>query len=316
MKTVGQTLRSAREKKQIELDVAASILKIRIRYLEALERGDFSIFPSPLYAKGFLKNYAKYLGIEETEVLALYRREETPQIKQKSVVEDLQIKSLVKPVRFTVKPGFIVALFTICLICVVFIYLFIQFRTIAVPPNLKISAPSQNEIVKSSVITINGNTNGNKITINNVPVPFISDNGDFTTNITLHTGINDVIFTATNSFNRSVTIKKTVIYTDKGVNTPQVSQTPITTTLGLNARLVINNETTWVKVIGDDKILFEGVLPPGTIKNYNAQLNLIIDTGRSSDTILSVNGQNIPFVGDGVIEHTITLTQTGTLAIR
>ena len=44
-------------------------------YLKALEESNYDSFPSEVYLKGFLKNYAKFLGINTERALAMYRRE-------------------------------------------------------------------------------------------------------------------------------------------------------------------------------------------------------------------------------------------------
>ena len=49
--------------------------KIRARYLGALERGDYRELPGAVYTKGFLRNYALYLGLDPEDVLRQWRRE-------------------------------------------------------------------------------------------------------------------------------------------------------------------------------------------------------------------------------------------------
>lgn len=57
------------------LDEISDVLKINKAYLKGLEDGNWDIFPAEVYIKGFLKNYAKYLGIDEDRALRTYRRE-------------------------------------------------------------------------------------------------------------------------------------------------------------------------------------------------------------------------------------------------
>jgi cytoskeletal protein RodZ len=55
------------------LDQASRDTLIAARYLNALEREDFSIFPGEPYILGFLRNYSEYLGLDVQEQLSLYR---------------------------------------------------------------------------------------------------------------------------------------------------------------------------------------------------------------------------------------------------
>ena len=66
---VGETLQAARERKGVDLYRAERDTKIRLRYLSALEDGDYDELPAPVYVKGFLRNYAIYLGLDPEEVL-------------------------------------------------------------------------------------------------------------------------------------------------------------------------------------------------------------------------------------------------------
>lgn len=72
MGELGQILRQTREDKGLSLAQAEEATKIRSTYLQALEEGDFERLPAPVYVRGFLKNYANFLGLNAEEVLALY----------------------------------------------------------------------------------------------------------------------------------------------------------------------------------------------------------------------------------------------------
>ena len=64
---VGNTLKSARDRKNLSIDSIASDLKLRKVYLQALEDGDWSSIPGEVYALGFLRQYAHYLQLDLDE---------------------------------------------------------------------------------------------------------------------------------------------------------------------------------------------------------------------------------------------------------
>src|SRR5829696_1532875 len=68
-------LAGARERKGVDLIRAERDTKIRVRYLSALESGDYRDLPGAVYTKGFLRNYALYLGLDPEDVLRQWRRE-------------------------------------------------------------------------------------------------------------------------------------------------------------------------------------------------------------------------------------------------
>jgi hypothetical protein len=59
-----ERLYAARERKGVDLYRAERDTKIRARYLGALERGEYGELPGDVYTKGFLRNYALYLGLD------------------------------------------------------------------------------------------------------------------------------------------------------------------------------------------------------------------------------------------------------------
>ena len=70
-----ERLYTARERKGVDLYRAERDTKIRARYLAALERGDYRELPGAVYTKGFLRNYALYLGLEPEAVLNRWNQE-------------------------------------------------------------------------------------------------------------------------------------------------------------------------------------------------------------------------------------------------
>src|SRR5262245_64359734 len=70
-----ERLYAARERKGVDLYRAERDTKIRARYLAALERGEYGELGGDVYIKGFLRNYAMYLGLDAEEVVAQWRRE-------------------------------------------------------------------------------------------------------------------------------------------------------------------------------------------------------------------------------------------------
>jgi hypothetical protein len=79
---LGSSLRDARVRRGIELSRVAAATRIRMRYLQALEDERFELLPGAVYAKGFLRAYAEYLGLESQlfvdEYNARFNDDETP----------------------------------------------------------------------------------------------------------------------------------------------------------------------------------------------------------------------------------------------
>jgi hypothetical protein len=61
---IGNSLRRARERLGLELSQVEDATRIRKKYLKALEDERFDVLPAPAYAKGFMRTYADFLGLE------------------------------------------------------------------------------------------------------------------------------------------------------------------------------------------------------------------------------------------------------------
>jgi len=87
---LGQLLRKAREQRGYTLDDIQDLTKIRKRYLEAIEEGDYKVLPGSFYVRAFVKNYAEAVGLNAEEVLRLYQQElPHPPMSDVSVQEPL-----------------------------------------------------------------------------------------------------------------------------------------------------------------------------------------------------------------------------------
>src|SRR5690349_17118430 len=71
--SIGQTLRQAREERGVELSDVEVATKIRVKFLEAMESDRWEELPAPVYARGFLDIYGRYLGLDQKALLESYR---------------------------------------------------------------------------------------------------------------------------------------------------------------------------------------------------------------------------------------------------
>lgn len=79
MDELGQILSQARENKGLTVADVQQATRINPRYIEALENGEYGELPSPVHVRGFLRNYARYLGLDPAPLL---ERFETYQSQQ------------------------------------------------------------------------------------------------------------------------------------------------------------------------------------------------------------------------------------------
>jgi len=92
MNPIGETLRESRERLGLTLDEVERNTRIRTHHLAALERGDWEALPSPVQARGFLRNYAVFLGLDADALLLNY-------------ADDLQSRRNTRPLKVLARPS-------------------------------------------------------------------------------------------------------------------------------------------------------------------------------------------------------------------
>jgi cytoskeletal protein RodZ len=138
-----ERLLSARERKGVDLYRAERDTKIRARYLAALEHGEYAELPGAVYTKGFLRNYALYLGLDPEDVISQWKRERGDESIAAEPVLAVP-KPLAAPRQgLSFSPVIIVAALLTILIGVFAIYIGVQLVRFAKPPTLAVTNPPQ-----------------------------------------------------------------------------------------------------------------------------------------------------------------------------
>jgi len=73
VESLGNKLKEARENKGLSYEYVSRDTNISSKYLEALEKEDYTPFPGEPYVMGFIRNYGEYLGLDPDELMSLYR---------------------------------------------------------------------------------------------------------------------------------------------------------------------------------------------------------------------------------------------------
>jgi transcriptional regulator with XRE-family HTH domain len=75
---IGATLRETRNRRKVDLSEVEAAIKIRVRYLQAIENEEWDALPGGAYTRGFIRTYAFYLGLDGDRLADDYRRSTGP----------------------------------------------------------------------------------------------------------------------------------------------------------------------------------------------------------------------------------------------
>lgn len=289
---LGKQLRAVRRTAKLSLDQVAAATKIRKKFIKALEDGKYDEFPGEVYLRGFLENYAKFLGFPADEVLLQYKRERgitaptTPKLRL--------------PSRELPKQGVTVTPRTMGLAAGAFGllvgvgYLASQVSGFAAPPDLELYSPAQNATVTADQVEVQGKTDsGAELSINSQPVP-TDTNGNFKEQVRLLPGNNTLQVVAKNKTGRERAISRTVVLSGNFAS-PTPAPTPPPS--GLLFQVVVGPKSAYVTINVDGKQVFQGLLLPNSSQTFAATGKVLLTTSNAGSTRVVLNGQDKGAVG-------------------
>lgn len=203
MITVGEILKKKRLEKNLTFEEIEKATRIRAKFLQAIEENNYNYLPPSTFAKGFVRNYGIFLGLDPSRLLAIYRRQFSEKTTKVFVEKNENPK-------FIITPNTVLA-FLISFIIVLFLsYLFNEYRIYKSAPQIIISSPEEFEIIPNNLTTVKGRTQPETVLSINGQKVEIAQDGSFSQEISLLPGTNTIIINATNKFGKTTEIKRSV----------------------------------------------------------------------------------------------------------
>jgi cytoskeleton protein RodZ len=319
MSELGVRLRQAREAQGISLAQAALDTRILQQSLTALEEGAFERLPSDVVIRGFIRNYAQYLGLSDDDLIEVYRRERGATDRVRIVPATTSPGT-----RSFVLPNFL-GIFFVTLILVGLAYVGLsatgRIGLRAVGPGFSFGSltaptdPAQPTLAPGATGTLPTATTAATATTTTAATA-ATEAGTAATadvNVTPPTAaVPSAAVTAVPAANTvtAVPAANTVTATaaastataaagatrPAGTATATIRGTATTATASAPIVLVIEvprtpgNQTSWVRVTLDGLVAFEGSLASGDKKEFTAQRRVLIRAGKPAFVYVTVNG--------------------------
>jgi cytoskeletal protein RodZ len=194
----GEKLQQVRVEKGLLLEDVAKATKIKLEFLSYIENGEYQKLPSPSYASGFVRNYARFLELPDKEILALFRREFDEDKMYKVLPKGFEQRQNFPHTRFKVRQA---VLFAVVALIFFVGYLLFQYRDAFLNPPLKITSPKEG-VISSSQIKVAGTTDPNSTVYVNKNAVSVDNDGNFEKVINVFPGKSTIIIKAVNKFNK------------------------------------------------------------------------------------------------------------------
>lgn len=206
--TVAEQLRRARQAKDLKLEAVAKRLKIRLTYLDALEKGDYHLLPQGVYRLNFLKEYAYFLGLDSSQLLKQFSREVKQQSNSSAPLFDRQVvsKRYLLALPQLVRNAIIGVLIVGCLV-----YVGLLLQQLFKPPFLEVTSPAADLTISETRLVIKGKSEPETdIRINGEPV-LADGEGKFEREIYLQTGFNTVTISAKKKYSQETVVTRQIL---------------------------------------------------------------------------------------------------------
>ena len=209
--TVGERLRDAREVRGLDLYRVERDTKIRHKYLAAIEAGDYADLPGDVYARGFLRNYATYLGMDPDEIVEEWRSESGTGGTAAAAPSGAPILGAPRPMAvprrgLMLQPSHMVLIAVVIVVAMVGIYFGYQVSRFLSVPTLSVGCPG----ASGAISTRSASTSG-IIIVTPVPVTSgvagCSSSSDGAIHITAATGATTYYLTGTATAGSTVYVR-------------------------------------------------------------------------------------------------------------
>ncbi|MBI3896484.1 MAG: helix-turn-helix domain-containing protein [Acidobacteria bacterium] len=286
MKSVGETLRKEREARGILLQEISEETKISIRLLRAIEEDHFELLPGGLFNRNFIRQYARYLGLDEEAAVQEY-------LKSDRANGELEEEKSTSPSEIQPTPSgtgyFRVVVTAICLGALAVVLAYGMYRLkeymapsassaegfssgpAAVSPPASMDSPPKEETASASSATIDQASPG--------PSPAIDTN-------------------LSNSAPENPPEAASSGAVLPG-NTPELE-------LQIDSIAAV-----WLSIIADGEKQWQGTLQPNQTRQVKASDSILLTVGDAGAVDLSLNGNSLPPLGHAGQVRKITITSKG-----
>lgn len=299
---LGDMLREARTSRGLSLSDAERGTRIRQKYLVALEDDNLAALPSPMYARGFLRNYAQYLELNSDEVLNMFDEESqptrnriraargepaaTPSPKERKANEGISIQPLSPdPIDTRVRYGSSYIAISLLALPLIIAFYFI-YSAYAGRGSTEVAIPT----VGSRPATVTSLPTTGAVALNTSPG---SGAGAYNTPTTYVPQAPSIApLTPPPPISATLTITS--------VGGTAIAQAKPASTIQSSDSIVISVSTTrdaWMQVLVDGVQKYNGTMAKGLSKQWTGKSTIRIRTGRADSVRVHANGTDLGFMG-------------------
>jgi len=203
MKTIGQILKSARERKRYSLKKLEELTRIKKDFIESIEQEQWRNLPPFPTILGFVKSISATLDVDSTMAVAVLKRDYPPKKEAINPKPDVSSKFVWSPkLTFAIGVG-VTAI-------VILGYLFFQYSKFISPPSLSVVSPKDSEVVDKDFVLVEGRADSDaKVVANNQPL-ITDQDGKFSVELAVSPETKEIIIKAISRSGKETVISRKI----------------------------------------------------------------------------------------------------------
>lgn len=210
--TLGEKIRKLRSEYRMSFVEVSRSTKIPVKYLEYLERAEYEKLPADVYVRGYLRSYAKHLGLEEESLIKLYEKEQhiDKNLGRGRVVFGINPRTPLQGAGFIITSKELIIGGVALVLLFIGAYLYGEFRSFASDPYLVVNQPANGAVVTDTKLSLSGKADARAVVMVNDSLVHVATDGSFQEELVLHSGQNTIVVSAKNRFDKEKRITLSV----------------------------------------------------------------------------------------------------------
>lgn len=284
MNELGQVLRAARESKEISLAEAEVQTRIRQKFIAAMEAEEWDALPNEVTARGFLRRYAGYLGLDEQAILQQFQGRARTMAPQPELAPPAEREVDYRPIemdlshveRRNIPWGWIgTAVVVLALVAGALYLYFYQPTLISNLLALPRALPNPADVIAlEPSATPTATVEVNRVTATPAPTQ-------------------EVTATPTAAPASAAQPEAATPVAEAGA-TAAAPVAEAVQQMALDFEVIARS---WVRLVIDDRVVLEAVLEPGQEGAWEAADAIVLRTGNAAGVVVTLNGQEYPPLG-------------------
>lgn len=293
--TLGEKLRKLRGEYRMSFTEISRATKIPIKYLEYLERAEYGKLPADVYVRGYLRSYARHLGLSDETLIGLYEKEQhiNKNLGRERVVSGIQPRLPIQGAGFIVTSKEVVIALSALVLFLIGTYLYREFRAFVSDPYLIVTEPLNEAVIPASELSLSGRADPRAVvSVNDTLVPVGSD-GSFRENLVLHPGQNTIIVVARNRFEKEKKIVLSVRSDVVSTTIPSSDPMPADGTRQekkFPVELSVRGDGVKVAVEVDGALVYSGLLDEKNPRQFEGVRRVKVRSENGAATFVRVGG--------------------------